>query len=807
MTDDKFILMGLDDDNAKNVAEVLKSKTAKKILDFLSETKEASEKDIADKLGVPLNTVEYNLKKLISAGFIKKSSNFFWSVKGKKIPMYTLAKKHIIIGAKKPTMNILKSILPLLIIALGLIAVMLLLSTYNPPAYTYDDDSLKTFSSEAELKSFLKQNVNQGYYGRSTGIPAAESLDAKATASVAGSDDYSKTNIQVAGVDEADIIKNDGKYIYALTYNKVFIVDAFPAEGMKVISEIQFNDDESVNQIFVNGNMLVVFTNKYLNYDWGCRGDVCIMESEIGTSGSVSKGAEATDVVSSKVAETSIMAPYYYGGSWTNVYIYDISDRENVRLEKTIEIDGNYINSRMIDDYVYLISNKNINLDNPVPPLYRLNGNEIKTAVADVYYWGYPDSNYVFTSVSAINIENGQLDSKTFLTGYSSSLYVSEKNIYLTSPKSMDYAIYSEKYFNEVAFPLLPEEASLTEIINSNDDVYTKMSRVQELIYDKSLKLSGKEKEIFDGQFKKLQENFEIKISKETEKTLIHKISINEDAINFEDTGEVPGTVLNQFSMDEHEGYFRIATTTGNWRDTSLNHLYILDENLNIVGSVEDLAKGERIYSARFLGDKVYMVTFRQVDPLYVIDAENPENPEVLGYLKVTGYSSYLHPYDETHIIGIGMEASEEGRVQGLKIALFDVSDFENPKEASKFDLSNKLPGKYSYSHSDALYDHKAFLFSRDKGILVIPVSISSYSEDYSTSDYWQGAYVFNINSESIDYKGRISHYESENYNYYVKRSLYIGNTLYTFSDLKIKANDILDLREISSVPLNTEKK
>ena len=798
MTDDKFILMGLDDDNAKNVAEVLKSKTAKKILDYLSETKEASEKDIADKLQLPINTIEYNLKKLISAGFVKKSSNFFWSVKGKKIPMYTPAKKHIIIGAKKPTMNILKSILPLLIIALGLIAVVLLFSFYNPDQYTYTDDSLKTFKSEDELKSFLKQNVNKHYYGGRTDsftAASAESLDVQSTKSTAGSDDYSTTNIQVTGVDEADIIKNDGKYIYALTYNKAFIIDAFPPEGMKVISEIKFNESESASQMFVNGDTLILFTNTYM-YGGGCSGDVCIAQSDV---------AIASDAVSSKVAESSMIAPEYYGSSWTNIYLYDISDRENIKLEKVIEIDGNYVNSRMIENYVYLISNKNINVNNPVPPIYRLNGQEVKTSVADIYYWGYPDSNYMFTSVSAINVNDRALDSKTFLTGYSSSLYVSEKNIYLTSIKSVDYAIYSEKYFNEVALPLLPGDASLSKIINSDDDVYTRMSRVQEFIYSHSLTLTGKEKELFDQQFQKLQETFETKISKETERTVVHKISMDKNVINFEETGEVPGTVLNQFSMDEHNGNFRIATTTGNWRDTSLNHLYILDEDLDIVGSVEDLAKGERIYSTRFMGDKVYMVTFRQVDPLYVIDASNPENPKVLGYLKVTGYSSYLHPYDEAHIIGIGMEATEDGRVQGLKIALFDVSDFENPKEASKYDLSNKVPGKYSYSHSDALYDHKAFLFSKEKGILVIPVSISSYSEDYSTNEYWQGAYVFNINSEAIEYKGRISHYESENYLYYVRRSLYIGNSLYTFSDLKIKANDLSDLREISSVLLQND--
>jgi uncharacterized secreted protein with C-terminal beta-propeller domain len=146
---------------------------------------------------------------------------------------------------------------------------------------------------------------------------------------------------------------------------------------------------------------------------------------------------------------------------------------------------------------------------------------------------------------------------------------------------------------------------------------------------------------------------------------------------------------------------------------------------IEIVGKVEDLAQGERIYSTRFLGDKAYMVTFRQVDPLYVIDVSDADDPRVLGYLKVTGYSSYLHPYDENHLIGVGMQATEEGRMQGLKIALFDVSDFENPKELSTYDFTVRAPNMHSYSYSEALHDHKAFLFDKEKELLVIPVSSS----------------------------------------------------------------------------------
>ena len=279
--------------------------------------------------------------------------------------------------------------------------------------------------------------------------------------------------------------------------------------------------------------------------------------------------------------------------------------------------------------------------------------------------------------------------------------------------------------------------------------------------------------------------------------------------IEYKTAGEVPGHVLNQFSMDEHDGYFRIATTTGSWRIETANHLYVLDSGLEVVGKVEDLAAGERIYSTRFMGDKGYMVTFRQVDPLFVIDLSSPTNPQVLGYLKVPGVSDYLHPYDDTHIIGIGRDATEEGRMLGMKLALFDVSDFSNPVEVSKYIIGE------SGTSSEALYDHKAFLFDRDRGLLVIPVSLSE--ERYIQS--WEGAYVFGIYTTSgFTLKGRVTHqnetnmteteygykyWENYDYNARVRRSLYMDDVLYTVSNRMIKMNDLNDIdNEINKVEL-----
>ena len=300
-------------------------------------------------------------------------------------------------------------------------------------------------------------------------------------------------------------------------------------------------------------------------------------------------------------------------------------------------------------------------------------------------------------------------------------------------------------------------------------------------------------------------------------KTSIHRIHIEGDEIEYVASGEVPGMVLNQFSMDEYDGYFRVATTTR--ERTSRNNVYILSMALNITGSLEGLAPGETIYSARFMGERGYVVTFKQVDPLFVIDLSDPRHPKELGYLKVTGYSDYLHPYDEHHLIGIGKETTEEGEFawyQGVKISLFDVSDVNKPEEIDKEIIGHRG------TESPVLWDHKAFLFDRSRNLMVIPVSVAEidkteYPEGVPSWAWgrtvWQGAYVFNVTAEAgLTLKGRITHLEGltdpeEDYYYdwypfSVKRSLYIGDVLYTISDARIKMNSLENLDYINEVEL-----
>jgi inhibitor of cysteine peptidase len=874
MKDEKFILTSLDDENSKAISEVLGSKTCKKIIDFLAETKEASEQDIASALKIPINTTEYNLKKLIKSRLVEKSKNFFWSVKGRRIEMFKLAKKHIIISPKekRPDMKAIKTLLPVF----AILALFLVVGAYFFINNTHQNvnlgnqTQLKQFSSYDELNNFLKANenhLNNGgrYYSNNLveetfagAAPTATKAVSDSTAAGGGTSDYSKTNIQVEGVDEPDIVKNDGKYIYTLSGDKIVIVDAYPAENMKILSEINAS---GVINIFVNQDRLILFKNEYNYVPYA----EPMYKSSVASSVACFRGGCGG-----------------YSEEKTLVYVYDIKDRSNPILEENLSVDGSYFDARMIDDYVYLISSKYIYQNNPMP-LYSVNGVAKEIPVADVYYFGYYDNNYVFNIITSIKLGSEDVNTKIYLTGSTMNLYVSENNIYLTGIKSMSYEDYEQKLIDEVYLSVLPssEKDKVNKIMNSEKSYYEKTYEIELLVYNYSISLTGKEKDNFDSDLADKSQKFEEKIAKEREQTVVHKINVNKGDIEYKSNGAVPGYVLNQFSMDEYNGNFRIATTTGNYGTKSMNNLYVLNENMKTIGKVEDLAPGERIKSTRFIGKRAYIVTFKTVDPFFVIDLSNPSDPSVLGYLKIPGYSDYLHPYDENHIIGIGQDVNESidadkvhssdavyyTAVKGVKISLFDVTDVNNPTEVAKYIIGDRG------SYTPVSYDHKALLFDKDKNLLVIPVSVSelvnrSYSGGNSYEEpqqVWQGAYVLNIDLNDISLRGKITHidnqtskygaakddvigatrevyginwtkvanntwitdysgYESSRYtdynmdnqpggindrsylydnSYQIQRSLYMNDFLYTISLGKIKANNLKTIDEINKLDLN----
>src|SRR5256712_649003 len=462
-----------------------------------------------------------------------------------------------------------------------------------------------------------------------TGVPGTFSVTSASSGSVSLVPNHSETNLQVAGVDELDMVKTDGTYLYTVTNNTVAIVLAYPSTDARLLARVTVNG--SIQGIFLDGNKLAIVTEKYPYY------------------------------------------PYLMGASMGVVQ--------------------------------------------PQP------------------------------SIGAMGIS-----SRVFLLGTSSTIYVSLNQIYLTQPVWNTY-----------------------------------------------------------------------------EQTAVHRISIDGASINYEATGTVTGHVLNQFSMDEYNGYFRIATNdygyarplavaSGSQPTTYVQpvqhtNVYVLDSSLHVAGKLEGLSPGESFYAARFSGDRAYLVTFQRVDPLFVIGLQNPQNPRVLGQLVIPGVSDYLQPYDENHLIGFGkssinMTWENAALFQGLKLSLFDVTDPASPKDTSDF-----LAGDRG-SDSSALTDHTSILFDRSLNLLVIPVEIAQIQS--APSNQWaygtmvfQGAYVFSVTVQhGIVFRGSITHLPAgelpnwNNSNLFVKRALYIGNVLYTVSDNKVMMNNLTDLSGLGSVSL-----
>ena len=552
-------------------------------------------------------------------------------------------------------------------------------------------------------------------------ITNANSKNETATNEVAN--DYSKTNTQVQGVDEADIVKTDGTYIYYLTNEKLTIINTENASQMKEMSTIKFDETFTPEEIFLNNDKIIVIGKRY-EYDK--------TERKIGI-------------------DEDFLYPNYMDKTYTSAKLYNVKDKTNPTLERTVEVEGDYLTARMIGSNVYIASNKymyyayicntykstELNEDDFKPHyLDTATSNETKSINFDCIYYipEFEDTNYL--NIVAFNITNNQEANVESYLGAGEEIYASKENLYVTKTK-YDY-----------------ERKNKTSIT-----------------------------------------------------TEIYKFNLNNANCTFAKAGDVPGSVLNQFSMDECNGYFRIATTDStSWNsESNTNNLYVLNENLETIGKIEGLAKGERIYSVRFMGNRAYMVTFVETDPLFVIDLSNPTTPTVLGELKIPGYSKYLHPYDETHLIGIGEDTEvvnygygDRVVTNGMKMAMFDVTDPYNPQELYNVKIGEK--GTYS----ELLYNHKALLFSKEKNIIAFPISITD--NDYKVT--FQGAIVYGVSLEKgFELKTKISNSATDYDRYYsrnrVERIIYIKDTLFTLSNALIKAVDLNTFETKGSIELN----
>lgn len=674
--------------------------------------------------------------------------------------------------------------------------------------------SMKKFNSREEIKQFLEENRNSlstqdgmgdSYFVRmgqgavNLESMAANSLDASlGVKEKSGSNDFSETNVQVEGIDEADIVKTNGEGIFVSSANNVFLLKAYPASDSKVMSVIKL--DNRATNLYLQDNYLIIF-------------------------------GSANNFYNTRRTNSLSFIPR---SSYTFVKVFDISDLANPELVKDWKFEGNYSDSRLASGKLYMITNYHnystySDIDNFFPQI--LEGDKelavfcedgVNCLRPNIYYFPQPYQNYNYTNIFTIDLNDDDLnmDMSSFLLNSASDIYMSHDNLYLTYSKYLNHNQIKEEVIRSLVFSYLSIEdkekiSAIEEVDGFILSKEEKDFKISQIINLHLASLNKEEQTLWEenimsalrDKYKELKDKFE--------QTIIHKISLQGDSLIPVAQGEVSGRVLNQFSMDEYEGNFRIATTysANNYpyylRDSeeydslkSDNQLYILDKDLQEISSIKNLAPGERIYSARFMGSRAYLVTFEQIDPLFAIDLSNPKTPKVLGELKIPGFSNYLQAYDEDTLIGFGKDTylDERGnvRVEGLKLSLFDVSDPKNLQELDTYIAGN------SGSSSYVLNDHKALLFSKDKNLLVLPATIRKDGENYS--DSFRGALVFSIVNKKFNLRSRISHQldNLNNFNSQIKRSLYIDDNLYTFSDSLVRINSLDDLSEIKSVNLNT---
>jgi len=531
---------------------------------------------------------------------------------------------------------------------------------------------------------------------RGTAMPQAEA------APVSGQQDSSRTNVQEAGVDEPDVVKSDGRRIYALANGMLHVVDA-RSEQPRILGSLQL--DSYGTELLIRGTRLLV----------------------ISAGGSFYPMPVDAPPPPGTAEPASSIAPGWYQPK-TVLTEVDVSDPAAMKVMRTQEIEGSYVSARQTGDTARLVitsPSRAVYTDDPV--LERRVSGWIPRSTFRSRVSGRRSTRVVSAcrKVRRASVFSG-LDMLTVLTvdmgrGLPSveadslmtnaqTVYASTKSLYVATPRWYE-----------------PEEA---------------------------------------------------------ETTALHKFDASREGVTFyEASGAVRGSVLNQFSMSEHDGFFRVATTEG----TSESFVSVLEQrgaSLVEVGRVGGLGKGERIYSVRFIGDRGYVVTFRQTDPLYTLDLSNPRAPRVRGELKILGYSAYLHPISDDLLIGVGQDATEQGRTLGTQISLFDVSDPASPRRLH----AARVAGEYA--SSEAEYDHRAFLWWPETNLAVIPVSVSEQDRSFS------GAIGFRVGRSGIEEVGRASHDQ-----FFVRRSAVVGDSLFTVSDGGVEKGDLLTLMEQGFAP------
>lgn len=566
----------------------------------------------------------------------------------------------------------------------------------------YQQNWIEDLETSAETSEAASGAMNSGsdeyYYSDEAkyGSADADLLES----SKEGGKDYSTTNLQMEGVDESDIAKIDGSYIYTVEDKYIVITDIRDGKLEEVTRFLpkDCGAADRVMEIYVDGDQLILVVQGY---------ETSLGESSKAGSDKENSDKESPDeeIAVSDASEDSAFCYKMNGKSTTQIQVYSIVDRRNPEFEGRLIQDGYYNTSRKIGDVVYLFTQYHMTSDvvgyvekEYTSVIPKVNGE--KVAAGEIYLPESSGESGILVSSLDVNKPDKVLDSKLVISGYAQT-YISKDALYL----------YEEDY----------DGAMITNIA---------------------------------------------------------KFALDEGRISGVAATAVRGYVRDTFAINASDGYLRVLTTDYSTED-EVNALYILDENLKLTGQLTGIAPGEEIYAARFMGNTGYFVTYRNTDPLFTVDLSDPAKPEIIGELKVTGFSEYLHFWDDTHLLGIGYESDEKtGNIENIKISMFNI---ENPGEVIE---EAKLVLK-DVDYSEALYDYKSVIISKDKNL------IGLVCEDYSGSGIKQTYQIYSYENGAFKKQAEIPGINGANYENV--RGMYSGNVFYLWINDNITSYDMTD--------------
>jgi inhibitor of cysteine peptidase len=619
--------------------------------------------------------------------------------------------------------------------------------------------SLKRIASATELQKYLDQSSAIGYYGRGFGdgivtlessadVAAPTTTATKQVANQVGGVEpgrVSTTNVQVSGIDEPDIVKTDGTTIYFSREQNYYYAQPMikcaagsdcatsgmppqsPTSGVTAVTAFPLSSlGVASNSIPERGEMLLVKDKKIL---------VILSYNQI--------------------VAYDISNPAKPVKKWTN----DLKDNTQITT------------ARLKGDTMYLVTSTYLNQGSPCPIVPMTRGS-VSISIPCTNIWAPSQLEPVNTTytVFAIDPTTGiEKNTVTYLADSSnttSSMF--ENNLYIASRIQSAIEAVSLDFWKTEINDLVSSatRARIAEILGYTISTQSKLSEIASAINKDSYNQTESDRLKFQTEIQNRQTAYMARRVRDTDQTMITRIPLA--TLSVAATGIIPGHLLNQFSMDEYNNNLRIATTAGEtWSGASINDVYILNSSLQKIGSVVDMGLTERIYSARFIGDRAYLVTFRQTDPFYVLDLSIPSNPKMVGELKIPGYSAYLEPLSDRMVLGVGREGGQ------VKMSLFDVTNPKNPVEKSKYTLSE--------SWTEVEQNHHAFLRDAKHNVFFIPGG--------------QGGYVISYAGDTLSLKATVALDQ-------VKRAIYIEDMLYVIGQNQIVVVDENTWKEVKTLKL-----